>query len=67
MNVRDLVPSQNLMPFNREFLMHRNDEMNPLLTLHREMNRVFEDVFRGAFYDPAVAPFDRHGIDQGNG
>jgi HSP20 family protein len=41
--------------------------MNPLLTLHREMNRVFEEVFRGAFYDPTIAPFDRHGIDQGNG
>jgi HSP20 family protein len=54
------------MPFNREFLMHRNDEMNPLLTLHREMNRVFEEVFRGT-YDPANAPFDRHGIDQGSG
>jgi hypothetical protein len=47
--------------------MRRNDEMNPLLTLHREMNRVFEEVFRGAYYDPAIAPSDRHGIDQGNG
>ena len=67
MNVRELVPSQSQMPFNREFLMRRNDEMNPLLTLHREMNRVFEEVFRGAFYNPAITPLDRHGIDQGNG
>ena len=27
MNVRELVPSQSQMPFNREFLMRRNDEM----------------------------------------
>jgi HSP20 family molecular chaperone IbpA len=68
MNVRELVPSQSHWPFSREFLMHRNDEMDPLLTLHREMNRVFEEVFRGTFYsDPAAAPFGRHGIDQGNG
>jgi HSP20 family protein len=36
--------------------MHRNDEMDPLLTFHREMNRLFEEVFRGAFYEPAATP-----------
>jgi len=67
MNVRELVPNRSQMPLSREFLMRRNDEMDPLLTLHREMNRVFEEVFRGAFYDPAIVPFDSHGIDQGSG
>src|SRR6516164_2977939 len=69
MNVREreLVPTRSQMPLSRDFLVHRNDEMNPLLILHREMNRVFEEVFRGAFYDPATVPFDRHGIEQGSG
>ena len=69
MNVREreLVPTRSRMPLSRDFLVHRNDEMDPLLTLHREMNRVFEEVFRGAFYDPATVPFDRHGIEQGSG
>ena len=69
MNVREreLVPTRSQMPLSRDFLVHRNDEMDPLLTLHREMNRVFEEVFRGAFYDPATVPFDRHGIEQGSG
>jgi HSP20 family protein len=42
MNVRDLIP------WNRgRDLTTRGDEANPFFTLHREMNRLFDDVFRG--------------------
>lgn len=44
MNVRDLVPwGRN----DRDLaLSAENEAANPVLTLHREMNRMFEDVFR---------------------
>ena len=55
-SVREHIPSQQ-MPLGRgQFSMRRDDEKDPLLTLHREMNRLFEEVFRGAFYEPAAAP-----------
>jgi len=44
MNMRDLIPwgrSQNQPPVN-----YRDSERNPLLSLHRDMNRLFDDVFR---------------------
>src|SRR4030088_1293846 len=49
MTIRDLIP------WNRglDIAVHRGEKANPLLTLHREMNRAFDDVFRG--FD--VAPF----------
>ena len=42
MAIRDLIPwtrSQELAP--------ARDNFDPFLTLHREMNRLFDDVFRG--------------------
>lgn len=45
MNMRDLIPwtrSQDLLP---EFL--RDERSSPFLTLHREMNRLLEEAFRG--------------------
>jgi HSP20 family protein len=42
MGLRDLIPlskSQNAV--------QRREEPNPFLTLHREMNRLFDDVFNG--------------------
>jgi HSP20 family protein len=30
----------------------RGEDFSPLLTLHREMNRVFDDVFRGFDVSP---------------
>lgn len=44
MNVRDLVPwGRN----DRDLSMAAgNEPTNPVLTLHREMNRMFDDVFR---------------------
>jgi HSP20 family protein len=49
MAIRDLIP-WNL---GRDVAARRGAETNPFLTLHREMNRVFDDVFRG--FD--LAPF----------
>ena len=42
MGFRDLIPwSKN------PDLVQRREEQNPFLTLHREMNRLFDDVFSG--------------------
>lgn len=44
MNVRDLIPwarGQGQVPASYR------EERNPFLALHREMNRLFDDVFRG--------------------
>jgi len=44
MNMRDLIPwgrkERSSVPTS-----FRNDEFSPFLTLHREMNRLFDDVF----------------------
>lgn len=45
MNVRDLIPwgrGNNAAPS-----VYRDLEHNPFLTLHREVNRVFDDLLRG--------------------
>jgi HSP20 family protein len=49
MAIRDLIPFSR----GREMTVHRGEELNPFLALHREMNRLFDDVFRG--FD--LAPF----------
>jgi HSP20 family protein len=49
MAIRDLIPWNR----GREMTVHRGEELTPFLTLHREMNRLFDDVFRG--FD--LAPF----------
>jgi HSP20 family protein len=42
MGFRDLIPwSKN------HDMVQRREEQNPFLTLHREMNRLFDDVFSG--------------------
>ena len=44
MNMRDLIPwgrNNNSVPST-----YRASEQNPFLALHREMNRLFDDVFR---------------------
>jgi HSP20 family protein len=51
MSVRDLVPWNR----GRDVTVRRGEEANPFLALHREMNRLFDDVFRG--FD--VTPFER--------
>jgi HSP20 family protein len=44
MAIRDLVPWNNR---SRDVSTRRADDSNPFLTLHREMNRLFDDAFRG--------------------
>jgi HSP20 family protein len=53
MSMRDLIP------WNRSSRVpvQRGEEGTPFLTLHREMNRLFDDVFRG--FDFAPLRFDR--------
>jgi HSP20 family protein len=49
MAIRDLIPFSR----GRDIAVRRGEDVNPFLTLHREMNRLFDDVFRG--FD--LAPF----------
>jgi HSP20 family protein len=46
---------KDLIPWNRQgdVTVRRSDDVNPFLTLHREMNRLFDQAFRG--FD--LAPF----------
>lgn len=53
MNVRELIPWNR----TRDVTIRRGEEPNPFMTLHREMNRLFDDVFRG--FDLAPFGFDR--------
>ena len=50
MAIRDLIPWNNR---GRDVSVRRGEEVNPFLALHREVNRLFDDVFRG--FD--VTPF----------
>ena len=66
MAIRDLIPWNR----GRDVTVTRGDEINPFLTLHREMNRLFDDVFRG--FDLASSgigerPFDRGMFDRSMG
>ncbi len=45
MNMRDLIPWGRRN--NQTPTVYRDAEQNPFLALHREMNRLFDDVFRG--------------------
>ena len=49
MSLRDLIPWNNR---GRNMSVHRGEDANPFLTLHREMNRLFDDVFRGFDHSP---------------
>jgi HSP20 family protein len=44
MAVRDLIPWGRTRP-SVPSTMQRGEELSPFLTLHREMNRLFDDVF----------------------
>jgi HSP20 family protein len=52
MNVRDLVP-WGRQDRERALASTASESASPFLTLHREMNRLFDDVFRG-FEAPAL-------------
>ena len=43
MAIRDLIPWSR----GREMTTSRGEELSPFFTLHREMNRLCDDVFRG--------------------
>jgi len=43
MAIRDLIPWSR----GREVSVRRGEELNPFLTLHREVNRLFDDMSRG--------------------
>jgi len=52
------MAKRDLIPWNRGRVnVHRGEAINPFLTLHREMNRIFDDVFRG--FDLATSGGDR--------
>jgi HSP20 family protein len=59
MAVRDLIPWNR----GRDVAVRRGEETNPFLTLHREMNRLFDDVFRGL----DLAPFGPSRLFEGAG
>jgi HSP20 family protein len=66
MAIRDLIPWNR----GRDVTVRRGDDMNPFvanpfLTLHREMNRLFDDVFRG--FDLAPTAFGDRLADRGWG
>jgi HSP20 family protein len=43
MSIRDLIPWSR----GRDVSVRRDDEAHPFVTFHREMNRLFDDAFRG--------------------
>jgi HSP20 family protein len=50
MTIRDLIPwtrSQDLVPE-----LFRDERSSPFLTLHREMNRLLDEAFRGFQMSP---------------
>ncbi len=60
MAIRDLIPwsrQENRLPAPVSAEQRERDE-HPLLSLHREVNRLFDDVFRG-FGSPAFGGFER--------
>jgi HSP20 family protein len=58
MNVRDLIPwsrgDRERSPATR------SDSLSPVVSLHREMNRLFDEVFRG-FDDSRLWEVAAHG------
>jgi HSP20 family protein len=53
MAMKDLIPWNR----SRDVSVYRGEEMSPFLSLHREMNRLFDDFFRG--FDVSPFGFDR--------
>jgi HSP20 family protein len=58
--MRDLIPWNR----SRDVGVRRSEDVNPFLSLHREMNRLFDDAFRG--FDLPSFPGDRF-FDRGMG
>jgi HSP20 family protein len=64
MSVRDLIPwgrdNGNQLPS-----VLRDDDRDPFLSLHREVNRLFDDIFRG--FDSRLPALDRLSSFGGSG
>jgi HSP20 family protein len=62
MSVRDLIPwgrnNGNQLPS-----VYREDDRDPFLSLHREVNRLFDDVFRG--FDSRLPALGRFSLGGG--
>ena len=57
-SMKEVMPDRSYGPFGwSEMYGRRDEESDPLLTLHREMNRLFGDVYRGALRGHDVTPF----------
>jgi HSP20 family protein len=59
MAIKDLIPWNSR---NREVGMQREAEIHPFYALHREMNRMFDDVFRGFDLSPFGATRASNGV-----
>src|ERR1700747_2901810 len=57
--MEDTMSVRDLIPLNRggDVTVLRGEGVKPFLAVHREMNRLFDDVFRG--FDLAPFGFDR--------
>jgi HSP20 family protein len=53
MTIKDLIPWNK----GRSVPVHGSDDVHPLLAMHREMNRMFDNLFRG--FDLAPLSMDR--------
>jgi HSP20 family protein len=63
MAIRDIIPwnrQENGIPVPVRAELAQDQGHHPLLSLHREVNRLFDDVFR-SFSAPALGGFDRAG------
>ena len=56
MNVRDLIPWGRNTNTSQAPTIYRDEDRNPFLSLHREVNRLFDDVFRS--FDRNLPAFD---------
>jgi HSP20 family protein len=54
MAIKDLIPWNNNK--SREVGTHRGSDIHPFFTLHREMNRMFDDVFRDSILHRLIRP-----------
>ena len=61
MALKDLVPWNR----GRAVSVRRDDDTNPFLALHREVNRLFDDVFRGVGASACTALSDLESVDWG--
>jgi HSP20 family protein len=61
MSIKDLIPRNR----GRDVSTQRGSDVNPFLALHREINRMFDDVFRGFELAPSLVP-GLQGLDQFN-